>query len=120
MNQYLDKIDSDIAVKHLLTHPFYLAWTRGELSKEALTDYARQYYHHVAAFPTYLSVVHANCDDQAARKQLLSNLIDEEGGSPSHLELWTNFAEGLGIQDVDLNKIDKQPETKQLIDTFRS
>jgi len=54
MNQYLDKIDSDIAVKHLLKHPFYLAWTRGELSKEALTDYARQYYHHVAAFPTYL------------------------------------------------------------------
>ena len=65
MNQHLDKIDNDIAAKHLLKHPFYLAWTRGELSKEALTDYARQYYHHVAAFPTYLSAVHANCDDQA-------------------------------------------------------
>src|SRR5437762_401991 len=51
-------------LKHLLKHPFYLAWTRGELSKEALADYARQYYHHVAAFTTYLSAVHTNCDDQ--------------------------------------------------------
>src|SRR5204862_361042 len=78
MNKYLDKIDNDIAEKHLLKHPFYLAWTRGELSKEALADYARQYYHHVAAFPTYLSAVHANCNDQTTRKQLLNNLIDEE------------------------------------------
>ena len=39
MNQHLDKIDNDIAEKHLLKHPFYLAWTRGELSKEALADY---------------------------------------------------------------------------------
>ena len=62
MNQYLDNIDNDIAQKHLLKHPFYLAWTRGELTRQALTDYARQYYHHVAAFPTYLSAVHAKCD----------------------------------------------------------
>ena len=120
MNQYLDKIDNDIAVKHLLKHPFYLAWTRGELSKEALADYARQYYHHVAAFPTYLSAVHTNCDDQETRKQLLSNLIDEEAGSPNHPELWLKFAEGFGVSDVDARIAKKQPETKNLIDTFRS
>jgi pyrroloquinoline quinone (PQQ) biosynthesis protein C len=51
MNQYLEQIDNDIAAKNLLKHPFYLAWTRGKLSKEALVDYARQYYYHVAAFP---------------------------------------------------------------------
>ena len=120
MNQYLDKIDNDIADKHLLKHPFYLAWTRGELSKEALTDYARQYYHHVAAFPTYLSAVHANCDDQAARKQLLNNLIDEEAGSPNHPELWKKFARGLGVEEIDLARTEKQPETKKLIEAFRS
>ncbi len=116
----LDKIDNDIAEKHLLKHPFYLAWARGELSKEALTDYAKQYYHHVAAFPTYLSAVHAKCDDQATRKQLLSNLIDEEAGSPNHSELWLKFAEGLGVAGVDVRSTEKQPETKNLIDTFRS
>jgi len=120
MNQHLDKIDDDIAEKHLLKHPFYLAWVRGELSKEGLRDYARQYYHHVAAFPTYLSAVHANCDDQATRKQILSNLIDEEAGSPNHPELWVKFAQGLGVEDVDFAKTEKRPETKDLIETFRS
>ena len=120
MNQHLDKVDSDIAEKHLLKHPFYLAWTRGELNKEALTDYAKQYYHHVAAFPTYLSAVHAKCDDQPTRKQILSNLIDEEAGLPNHPELWKQFAKGLGVGDVDLAKTNKQPETTNLIGTFRS
>jgi len=120
MNQHLAKIDNDIAEKHLLKHPFYLAWARGDLSKEALRDYARQYYHHVAAFPTYLSAAHAKCDDQATRKQLLSNLIDEEAGSPNHPELWEKFAEGLGVSNVDLAKTEKQLETRNLIDTFRS
>ncbi len=120
MNTHLDKIDNDIAEKHLLKHPFYLAWTRGELSKDALADYARQYYHHVAAFPTYLSAVHAHCDDQATRKQLLSNLIDEEAGSPNHPELWLKFTEGLGVSKVDVRNTEKQPETKNLIDTLRS
>jgi pyrroloquinoline-quinone synthase len=120
MKQYLDKIDDAIAEKHLLKHPFYLAWTRGELSRKALTDYARQYYHHVAAFPTYLSAVHAKCNDQATRKRLLGNLIDEEAGSPNHPELWLKFAEALGVSDVVVRSTDKQPETKNLIDTFRS
>ncbi|MEP7014960.1 MAG: CADD family putative folate metabolism protein [Verrucomicrobiota bacterium] len=118
-NQHLDNIDNDIAEKHLLKHPFYLAWTRGELSKEALTDYARQYYHHVAAFPTYLSAVHAKCDDQPTRKQLLSNLIDEEAGSPNHPELWLRFAEALGVSDVEVRNTAKQAETNNLIGTFR-
>jgi pyrroloquinoline-quinone synthase len=120
MNQYLDEIDQQVAAKHLLRHPFYLAWTRGELSKEALTDYARQYYHHVAAFPTYLSAAHAKCDDQATRKQLLNNLVDEEAGSPNHPELWLNFAGGLGISEADVQKAEPLPETKKLVDTFRS
>jgi pyrroloquinoline-quinone synthase len=119
MNNHLNTLDGDIAAKHLLKHPFYLAWTLGELSREALTDYARQYYHHVAAFPTYLSAAHAKCDDQATRKQLLDNLIDEESGSPNHPQLWMKFAQGLGLKEIELAKTPKQPETKNLIDTFR-
>jgi len=120
MNQYLDQIDDNIAAKHLLKHPFYLAWTRGELSREALADYARQYYHHVAAFPTYLSAVHAKCDAQPIRKELLNNLIDEEAGSPNHPELWLKFAEGLGVSESDARKSERWSETKNLIDGFRS
>jgi pyrroloquinoline-quinone synthase len=120
MNQYLDIIDQEIAAKHLLKHPFYLAWTRGELSRAALTDYAKQYYHHVAAFPTYLSAVHSKCDDQPTRKQLLCNLIDEEAGSPNHPDLWKRFAESLGVNEADLKRTAQEGETTNLIGTFRS
>jgi len=119
MNKHLDEIDKNIAAKHLLKHPFYLAWTRGELNRDALADYARQYYHHVVAFPTYLSAAHAKCEDQATRKQLLSNLIDEEAGSPNHPELWLKFAEGLGVSASDVRKSGKWSETTDLIDIFR-
>ncbi|HTL79084.1 MAG TPA: CADD family putative folate metabolism protein [Candidatus Babeliales bacterium] len=120
MNQHFYQIDNDIAAKQLLKHPFYLAWTRGELSREALADYARQYYHHVAAFPTYLSAIHANCDDQATRREVLRNLVDEEAGSPNHPELWLNFAQGLGVSAGDAQNAEQWPETRNLIDTFRS
>jgi pyrroloquinoline-quinone synthase len=119
MNNHLELIDKDIAEKHLLKHPFYLAWTRGDLSKEALIDYAKQYYHHVAAFPTYLSAVHSRCDDQSTRKQLLNNLIDEEAGVPNHPALWKKFAAGLDISEEDIANTPKQPETKSLIAAFR-
>ena len=120
MSSFLDHLDKQIADRHLLTHPFYLAWTRGELGKETLADYACQYYQHVAAFPTYLSALHARCDDQPTRRQLLANLIDEEGGEPNHPQLWRNFAEALGVSPNELESAEKWPETEQLIATFRS
>jgi len=120
MNAYLDSIDAQIAARHLLTHPFYLGWTRGELSRETLADYACQYYQHVAAFPTYLSAVHSRCEDQLTRRQLLANLIDEEAGEPNHPQLWRNFAAALGVSPNDLDKAETWPETAELIATFRS
>ena len=113
-------IDARIAGKHLLLHPFYQAWTRGELPRPALEDYARQYYHHVAAFPTYLSGLHAHMEDQSTRRHILSNLIDEEAGSPNHPELWLQFAEALGLSREEVRRAELWPETRELIDTFRS
>ncbi len=119
MNAYLDSIDAQIAARHLLTHPFYLAWTRGELSRETLADYAGQYYQHVAAFPTYLSALHARCDDQSTRRYILQNLIDEEAGQPNHPQLWRNFAAALGVTSKQLDQTEAWPETAGLIATFR-
>ena len=47
----------------MLKHPFYVAWTEGKLSKAVLAAYAKQYYAHVRAFPTYVSAVHSRCED---------------------------------------------------------
>lgn len=119
MNSTLDRIDAQVAARHLLTHPFYLAWTRGELRRETLADYASQYYQHVAAFPTYLSALHARCNDQLTRRHILQNLIDEEAGDPNHPQLWRNFAASLGVTSEQLDQVKTWPETAQLISTFR-
>jgi pyrroloquinoline-quinone synthase len=51
---------------------------------------------------------------------LLNNLIDEEAGSPNHPELWLQFADGLGVSQHNAKNAEKWPETKKLIETFRS
>ena len=113
-------IDERVARQHLLDHPFYQAWSRGELSLDALRDYAAQYYHHVAAFPTYLSALHAQTEDAEVRRHILSNLMDEEVGSPNHPELWLQFAESLGLKREAVKQGPKWGATKHLIHTFRN
>ena len=95
--EIIAELDLMVAKRSLLSHPFYQAWTAGELSRERLQDYAVQYYPHVAAFPRYLSAIHSRCADIATRQALLENLIEEERGAENHPELWLRFAEGLGV-----------------------
>ena len=114
----LDIIEAQIAARHLLTHPFYQAWQRGELTPQALSDYATQYYHHVAAFPTYLSALHSHTPAAATRRALLENLVDEEAGHPNHPELWLDFAAGVGATPETVLATEAQPETKALVAVF--
>ena len=120
MNALITAIDDQIARRKLLLHPFYQRWTAGTLIRGALADYATQYYHHVAAFPTYLSAVHANTTELETRRQILDNLIEEEAGSPNHPELWLQFAEGVGVAREDARHAALWQETRNLIGTFRS
>lgn len=116
---FLQEIDSQIQAKHLLNHPFYLAWSRGELSIECLKEYAREYYHHVKAFPTYLSAIHSHTEDPKTRQALLKNLIEEEAGSPNHPELWKNFALAIGNTEEEMAAHTPNAEVRTLISTFR-
>jgi len=118
-NSIVHEIDARVARQHLLQHPFYQAWSRGELSLDALRDYAAQYYHHVAAFPTYLSAVHAQTEDAEVRRHILSNLMDEEAGEPNHPELWLRFAESLGLSREDVKRTPQWEATRALIAGFR-
>jgi pyrroloquinoline-quinone synthase len=115
----LTSIDEQIAARSLLTHPFYQAWTRGELSAAALKDYAIQYYRHVEAFPTYLSALHSHTADAATRRHILQNLMDEEAGSPNHPELWMQFAGAVGASEAEVKSAAPWDETRNLIDVFR-
>lgn len=115
----LKALEAQIEARHLLKHPFYVAWQEGTLSPEALRDYAAQYYQHVLAFPTYISALHSRCDDIETRQVLLENLSDEEQGADNHPELWKRFAEAVGCDTATIDDTPRLAETARAIDTFR-
>jgi pyrroloquinoline-quinone synthase len=114
-------IDSKVAERAMLKHPFYQAWTEGRLPIETLRAYARQYFHHVEAFPRAVSAVHSACPDREGRRMLAENLAEEEGieaGKQDHASLWLMFACGLGESEDEVRGQDLNSETTALIDTF--
>src|SRR5947199_4297325 len=116
------QIDSKVAGRAMLKHPFYQAWTEGRLPLDTLRAYARQYFHHVEAFPRAVSAVHSACPDRHGRRMLAENLAEEEGveaGKQDHASLWLMFAHGLGEPAANVREQDLNPETQALIDTFR-
>lgn len=118
-----DRLQAITDQKHLLKHPFYIAWTEGRLSQEHLKQYAIQYFQNVLAFPTYLSAVHFNTPavngSIEARQEILENLIEEERGANNHPALWRRFALALGATEAELAETAPLATTTNLVDTFR-
>ena len=100
--EFFEQLDGRIAQFDLLCHPFYRAWSAGQLSRADLREYARDYHHHVNAFPTYLAELSMRLEEGELRRAVLANLADEKGWddaarkNPEHAELWLDFAEGMG------------------------
>ena len=97
MDRTVGPIDRLLRERHLLKHPFYVAWSNGELPLETLRDYAGQYYRFESAFPRFVAAAYSRLERSEDRRVLLENLIDEEGRPPTHPELWLDFANGLGL-----------------------
>ena len=120
---FLSRLDDCIRKYDLLCHPFYKAWSAGELTRQDLREYAEDYYHHVEAFPTYLAELGVRLEESEARRAVLANMTDEKGGEDafgnpgsSHAELWLDFVEGMGGS----RKPKRQPvaEVSELISHF--
>src|SRR5436309_12649156 len=103
MSDFFEQLNARIAQYDLLRHPFYQAWSMGQLTNKDLREYARDYYHHVEAFPGYLDALKSRLDECELRRAVSANLLDELGeenatGKPSrsHADIWLDFAEGVG------------------------
>ncbi len=114
----IDRLDQLIDERHLLTHPFYTKWANGTLPREALQEYARQYYAFESSFPRWLSALHARTERADVRQQLLDNLWDEEHGADNHAELWLRFAEGIGVAREDVRGAARTEATQRLVDMY--
>jgi pyrroloquinoline-quinone synthase len=114
----IEEIERRIDARHLLTHPFYTQWQAGTLPREALQEYARQYYAFESSFPRFLSALHSRTERADVRQALLENLWDEEHGSSNHAELWLRFAEGIGVDRDDVRGATWNEGSRALIDTY--
>jgi pyrroloquinoline-quinone synthase len=123
--EFLTQLDARIAKYDLLCHPFYEAWSAGELTRDDLRAYAQDYYHHVEAFPSYLAVTAMRMEEGELRRAILANMCEEKGVEGSsgrdcapHSELWLDFAEGMG-SSRDLRWHEPVPEIRQLAKNFQ-
>ncbi|MGA7923287.1 MAG: CADD family putative folate metabolism protein [Thermoplasmata archaeon] len=107
-----------IRTRHLLKHPFYQAWAEGNVTREDLLSYAGQYHHFESNFPRYVAGTYARLEQARDRRVLLENLIDEEGRSPTHPELWHDFARSLGATWKMHSPPPARPATRELCQTY--
>jgi pyrroloquinoline-quinone synthase len=103
INSFFSSLDQSIARYDLLCHPFYKAWSAGQLTRDDLREYAENYYPHVEAFPSYLAQLGIRLEEGDLRRAVLANMADEKGGEDafgnperSHADLWLDFVEGMG------------------------
>jgi pyrroloquinoline-quinone synthase len=123
-NAFLSLLDERIHQYDLLCHPFYKAWSAGELTRDDLREYAEDYYPHVDAFPGYLAQFGVRLEEGELRRAVLANMTDENGGEDtfgeperSHAEMWLDFVEGMGGSRV--RKRRPVAEVRQLISWFQ-
>jgi len=119
LHDFLSALKERITRYDLLCHPYYQAWTAGELTRDDLREYAADYYHHVAAFPTYLSTLHSRLPDGELRRAVLRNLCGEEITGRAHSELWLDFAEGMGAEREEVRRRKPVAEVQALMAEFR-
>lgn len=91
-------LDSKIADYNLLNHPFYQAWSAGELPLEALRSYAREYGAFISMLPEGWTAVD---DAEIAAEEI------------EHIDLWADFAAGLDTVVTEA----QIPQVKALIET---
>ncbi len=91
-------LDSKIADHNLLNHPFYQAWSTGELPLNALRSYAREYGAFISTVPDGWEAVG---DAETAAEEI------------EHIDLWADFATGLDTT-VSAPEI---PQVKTLVET---
>lgn len=86
----------------LLDHPFYQAWTMGEVTKEQLSKYHRSYAEFIELMPVYWNKItdSFNLNDEMAKEVV----TDEK----MHIELWKKW-------DTKLQDTDDYPHLSEVI-----
>ena len=96
---------------NVLRHPFYVRWSRGELTSEELAFYAGEYRHAVVALAEATARASRSADEPALREQLERHADEER----AHVQLWDDFAAGVGAEHPGREPLD---ETRECIEAW--
>lgn len=110
----ISTIESAVAERSLLQHPFYLAWTAGKLTKDHLAGYAKEYYWAVKHVPAVMEAIEKNIPasiGQIERATFAKNTKEER----EHIELWKRFASALGITQKELEEYEPTETVKDAV-----
>ncbi len=91
-------LDSKISNYNLLNHPFYQAWSAGELPVDALKCYAREYGAFISTLPKGWETLN---DPETAEEET------------EHIDMWADFADGLNTQVSEA----QVPQVNTLLET---
>ena len=89
-------LESVLDGRRLLSHPFYLRWSAGTVTRDELRAYAGQYRAFERLVPELLRGIAASATAERLRSQALQNLADETDPRAPHLALFERFAAALG------------------------
>ena len=120
------RLNAAIAPHDLLQHPFYRAWSMGELTFGDLGRYAGQYRAQIDALPALLSAAQLQTRDATTRQALAQNHAEEIGAAAPvgiagatfavpHKELWLDFAAGIGAPRVQVESAVADGETQAAV-----
>ena len=91
-------LDSKISNYSLLNHPFYQAWSAGELPVDALRCYAREYGAFISTVPKGWETL---------------NDLETAEEETEHIDMWADFADGLNTQVSEA----QVPQVNTLLET---
>ena len=104
-------LDTLIHSKTLLKHPFYVRWSKGELTLDELRTYAREYYHLVRHVPGIVARVAERVQDAQMRANVAQNIAEET----EHIGLWERFAQSLDIAITELRAYEPSATVKAAV-----
>jgi pyrroloquinoline-quinone synthase len=105
-------LERSIRDRQLLSHPFYQRWEAGDISRDELRLYAEQYRYFERMLPEFLKELSDELPDGLARDSVLNNLADEVA-TPTHLELFEQFAHFYGASDAPMS-----PAMQRLVESY--
>jgi len=110
MNPLIKNIDELIEKRSLLKHQFYLMWTEGKLTLDALNGYSKEYFQLVKTIPSFVGTIMEQ-SPSAVKNEIASNQKEEA----EHIKPWMKFAGAVGVSQEELERYQGLEKTRHAV-----